>query len=137
MCTARRLVLMAGMASALAAAGCGGGSSHATNAQRPPSTLSVSAALTTRGLAVSPSHFGAGPVNFLIANLTSRSVDVTLDDVTGTQATSSSGPINPNGTGRIATTVEQGTYRLSAGGRTVTIAVGPQRPSAQSDLNLP
>jgi hypothetical protein len=120
-------------------AGCGGGTEPAGN-RRPPAPLTLTAAVADGRIAVSPKRIGGGPVSLLVANLSRRSVDVTLESVGGNPAPISSGLINPDDTARIAVDVEPGAYRISAKpsrAPPVPLVVGPRRASAQDDLQLP
>lgn len=122
---------------ALAFASCGQQQDYA-NDPRPPTVLSVDAAVTAKRIDLSPSRVGSGPLNLTIANLSSRSLDVTLESQDSGGRPDSSGPINPGGTAHITVDVTEGTYRVSAQGvGSTTLQVGPRRPSAQNDLQLP
>jgi hypothetical protein len=137
----RRSANAAAVAVVLAAclASCGDGTETAGN-RRPPAPLTLTAAVADGRIAVSPQRIGGGPVSLLVANLSRRSVDVTLESVGGNTAPTSSGLINPDDTARIAVDVQPGSYRISAkpsGAPPVRLVVGPRRASAQDDLQLP
>jgi hypothetical protein len=119
--------------------GCGDGAESA-GGRRPPAQVTLTAAVVDGRISVSPQRIGGGPVSLLIANLSPRSVDVTLESVGGNDAPTSSGLINPEDTARLAVDVQPGTYRISAKPSTaapVRVVVGPRRASAQNDLQLP
>jgi hypothetical protein len=122
------------------ALGCGDRSETASSS-RPPAPRTLTMAVADGRISLSPRRIGGGPVTLLIANLSRRSVDVTLESVAGNNdASSSSGLINPDDTARLAVDVRQGVYRLSTKpsvGPPAKLVVGPRRASAQNDLQLP
>lgn len=122
----------------LAAGGCGEQTNDA-NDPRPPSPLTVSAAINARGVSISPSRVGAGPITLLVANLADGSRDVRVEPIRAAGPSAQSGPINPGGTASISFDASSGAYRLSARGaaRSATLTVGRPRPSAQNDVLLP
>ncbi len=129
--------LAAGVGLTLLLAGCGSQKNYANN-PRPPAAASVTAAVFPGRITISPTQLGAGPINVTIANLSKKSLEVTLSSVGGNQADSNSGPINPQGTATISTTVKRGAYVLkSSKGGSVSLAVGRARKSAQDQVLLP
>lgn len=146
--TLRHAGLAAAVCAALALAGCGGEDDYA-NEPRPPAPIVVTATITPDGVAVSPSEFGAGPVNLIVANQTEASQQVTFEaverfaesDEPGRAALSqTTGPINPRDTATLKVDLVRGTYALRAGQGTIDaaeITVGASRPSAQNELLQP
>ncbi len=130
--------------STLVIAGCGGDDAEYANEPRPPAPINVTAAITERGLSVSPERFGAGPINLIVSNQTARAHSVTFetDEIGGSgpgvrQTTS---PINPAATATLNLDVREGSYRLSTDARGAApsrIEVGARRRSAQDDLLQP
>jgi hypothetical protein len=121
------------------ALGCGDGTETASG-RRPPAPRTLTMAVADGRISVSPKRIGGGPVSVLIANLSRRSVDVTVESLGGNDAPTSSGLINPDDTARLAVDVRQGAYELSAkpsDAPPVRLVVGPRRASAQDDLELP
>jgi hypothetical protein len=124
-------------------AGCGSAADYA-NEPRPPAPINVTAAVTDRGVTVSPKTFGAGPVVFIIANQTDAEQSVTLetDELGGSkpgirQRTS---PINPMGTATLKVDMREGTYAVRTSGdgiRPANVSVDGRRRSAQNDLLQP
>jgi hypothetical protein len=118
----------------LVVAGCG--RNDFNNDPRPPIPAEVSVKIASDGVAVSPKEFGAGLVNFTVANLT---------DETGSLAIH--GPVNvtsdqvaPGDADTVKVQVKTGNYEASADGiavRPFNFTVGPERPSGQNDLLLP
>jgi hypothetical protein len=107
------------------------------NDPRPPVPLEATVEITDSAVQVSPSSFGAGLVNFTIAN---NSSDSAVFALTGrTDATSEPIPANGNTTFKVPMetgTYEAGVYRKNSIKR-ARIEVGGERPSAQNDLLLP
>jgi hypothetical protein len=107
------------------------------NDPRPPVPLEATVEITNSAVQVAPSSFGAGLVNFTIAN---NSSDSAVFSITGkTDATSEPIPANGNTTFKVpmATgTYEAGVYRKTSI-KPVRLKVGAERPSAQNDLLLP
>ncbi len=128
---------------AAALAGCGDDDDFA-NMPRPPAPIVVSAAITEEGVSVSPATFGAGTVNLIVTNQTDASQRVTLRSQEladgGQKLEQSTGPINPGDTASLKADLDQGTYVLSAGRRSIEPAivdVGAARESAQDRLLQP
>ncbi len=118
-----------------ALAGCG--SSSFANKPRAPIPIEVSARITNRGVAVSPDRFGAGLVNFTVANLSdSPSPFAVRGPVRAT-----SEQMEPSAVTTLKVTMKPGSYRAVASGVTgakaAPIRVGPARRSAQNRLLLP
>jgi hypothetical protein len=107
------------------------------NDPRPPVPLEVTVEVTDSAVQVSHSSFGAGLVNFTIAN---NSSDNAVFSITGTaDATSEPIPANGNTTFKVPLktgTYEAGVYR-KASIKPAKLEVGAERPSAQNDLLLP
>jgi hypothetical protein len=122
------------------ATGVGCGEQSGSSDPRPPAPESVSAAVVDHRITVSPQKIGGGPITLLVANLSSKSVDVTLESVGGNEAPASTGPINPQDTASVAVDVREGSYKLAAkpsSAKAAVLKVGSERASAQNDLLLP
>ncbi len=126
----------------LALAGCGADSDYA-NDPRPPTPITVSAAISPDKITVSPTSFGAGPVTFLIANLTGDTQQVTvetrdLSDKAGIKQSSST--INPQGTATLKVDIAEGDYVVhvkKSSIREAHLKVGAERASSQDQLLQP
>jgi hypothetical protein len=128
------LLSAAALITALAIAGCG--RDDFKNDPRPPIPAEVSVKIAKDGVAVSPNEFGAGLVNFTIANLT-----------TGAGTLAIHGPVNadsseipPAGTDMVKVEMKTGSYEASVSGiavRPFSFTVGPERSSGQNELLLP
>ena len=125
-------------------AGCGDDSDY-KNTDRPPAPILVTAHIGKGKVSVSPSTFGAGPINVVITNQTDRSQQITLESADDPGSTTigtkqETGPINPQDTANLSANVKQGTYRLHVRGddiRAASLDVGAERESSQQDLLLP
>lgn len=119
----------------MVAAGCG--RDDFENDPRPPVPLEATVEVTDRAVQISPPAFGAGIVNFSIANTTDKEVVFTLDGPTDGE----SAPIEPRNNTVLKIAMEQGTYDAAIKGNDfiepTEIKVGPLRESSQDDLLLP
>jgi hypothetical protein len=139
----RVALVLVGSVAALPVAGCGGGDDF-KNKPRPPAPIELSGVINSSSVSVQPRQVGAGPVTLVIANLSDQSHTVTLEG--GPKDTSEQvGPINPQDTGTIQETLQQGTYRVKAGSdrasaraiSPATLEVGPKRKSSADQVLLP
>jgi hypothetical protein len=127
------VVLGVGLA-AVAVAGCG--RNDFANDPRPAVPAEVTVKIASDGIAVSPKEFGAGLVNFTIANLTNTPGTLVIQGPLNAQ----SDEITPQGTAQLKVEMKSGDYEASADGISATpfsFTVGPDRPSGQNDLLLP
>ena len=127
---------------ALVPGGCGG--DDFANQPRGPDRVAVSVSITGSEVTVSPSRLGAGPIELIAGNLTSRSQRLTLRSVSRTgdrpALEQRTGPINPGDTASLTADLAQGSYRLTTGSDAIapaTIRVGPPRAGAQDKLLQP
>ena len=131
----RRGVLLALAAvSVLIVTGCG--RDDFENDPRPPLPAEVSVKIAKDGVAVSPKEFGAGLVNFTIANLTADPGTLAIHG----PVDANSDEIPPAGTGTIKVDMKTGSYEASVSGiavRPFSFNVGSERASGQNDLLLP
>jgi hypothetical protein len=130
-------------AGGLVLAGCGDEDDY-KNELRPPAPINVTAFVSANRVSVSPATFGAGPIVVIVTNQSNSSQDVTFqterDGAGSSDVTQSTGPINPGDTGQIKLDVVEGTYQVRTGNaeiRPATVAVGPERESAQNELLQP
>jgi hypothetical protein len=116
-------------------AGCG--RDDFANDPRPAVPAEITVKVSDGGVIVSPSDFGAGLVNFTIANLSQDSTTLAINGPT----TAESNEIPPGGDTVLKAEMETGSYQLSADGppdaTPFSLQVGPDRPSGQNDLLLP
>jgi hypothetical protein len=123
--------------SALALVTTGCGRNDFKNDPRPPTPLEVTVEINDNAIKVSPPTFGAGLVNFVIANSSSNPAVFELRGPT--QASSDPIPVNGNTVFKIPT--QTGSYQVSIKNSAqispTRIRVGPERASSQNDLLLP
>jgi hypothetical protein len=133
------VLISAGVLAASGLVGCGRvDQSEKPNGARPPATLQVSAAITDRGVNVSPDRIGGGPLRMVITNQSSKSVRATLQG-SGGGARSTRDPIPPGGVAAIQGTVTPGTWSLEVGSgiEPARIRVTKMRGSSDGELLLP
>ena len=122
-------------AAVLPIAGCGGGDFK--NDPRPPIPLEVTVEVNDEAVQVAPSSFGAGLVNFVIANTSRRPAVFALRGPVDGR----SDPIPARGNAVFKIEMKSGTYVAAVLHRelikTTRLEVGPERESAQNDLLLP
>jgi hypothetical protein len=131
------------VALAITAPACGGDEEFA-NRPRPPATLQISAVIAPTRVTVSPSRFGAGPIELIASNQTSISQRLTLRSqrlIAGAdQLNQRTAPINPGDTASLKADLAEGVYSVSASSATIRgarIRVGPPRVSAKDRLLQP
>ena len=132
----RRTVPLAALSILLVAALASCGAKDFPNNPRTAPQLEVSARVDSQRVQISPNKFGAGLVNFTVANLSGSPVRFS---VTGPKKASTV-EIQPGAPDYLKMDLSEGTYRATAGRskiRPATIRVGPERPSAQNDVLLP
>jgi hypothetical protein len=115
-------------------AGCG--AKDFPNNPRPPTPIEVSARVDSQRVQVAPDRFGAGLVNFTVANLSGAAITF---DVTGPTKGSTT-QIQPGAPDYLRMNMKEGTYQVTASKSKIkpaTIKVGPERPSSQNNLLEP
>ncbi len=126
---------------AVVVAGCGGNGNGYKDTQRPPLPIVVTASINDQTIAVSRTHFGAGPITLIVTNQTSASQQITLEVASGAAGfKGQTGPINPRDTGQLQADLAPGTYSVhvaDASIRAAHLTVGRRRASAQNDLLQP
>lgn len=131
----RRAAIAASAAVAvLAFAGCG---DDFNNDPKPPFPLEATIAISPERVDVAPRGFGAGLVNFVIANNSDEEAVVAIEGPV--DQTSSQVPAAGNGMFRVE--MKTGDYAISVNGhpliKPVRLTVGPERPPSNNDLELP
>jgi len=115
-------------------AGCG--AEDFPNDPRIPAPIEVSARVDSERVQVSPNKFGAGLVNFTVANLSGSPVRFSVTGPTE----GSTVEIQPGAPDYLKMNLKEGTYEASASKakiRPATIEVGPERKSSQNELLEP
>ncbi|MEA2389934.1 MAG: hypothetical protein QOK31_43 [Solirubrobacteraceae bacterium] len=133
------MVVMAG-AAVLVVAGCGNKKTYANNL-RPPVVLNVTAAISDREVLLSPKVIGAGPIHLVVTNQSTMSRKLVLESVDSGAGppTTTSAPINPQGTAEVNLDLPEGDYRVVAtgGGRAAMLSVSGHRKSGQNEVLQP
>jgi hypothetical protein len=130
----RALLVLATLLVALVVAGCG--RNDFNNDPRPPIPAEVSVKISNQGVGVSPREFGAGLVNFTVANLTNETGSLAIHG----PVSADSDQLGPGDATTVKVQMKTGNYEASVDGITVrpfSFTVGPERPSGQNDLLLP
>jgi hypothetical protein len=133
--SARRWLLLPGIAVGVALAGCG--SSDFPNEPRAAAPIEITASIGPRAVKIAPDHVGAGIANFTVANLSSNPASFSLN---GPKAPRPTGQIEPGGVTTVAADLKTGNYQVNAPGSGMAPAllnVGAPRPSSQNKLLLP
>jgi hypothetical protein len=128
------LLVATALLGVLAVAGCG--RSDFKNDPRPPVPAEVSVKIAPDGVGISPREFGAGLVNFTVANLTDKTGSLAING----PVDATSNDIGPGDADTIKVDMKTGSYEASVDGfaaRPFSFNVGPERPSGQNDLMLP
>jgi hypothetical protein len=139
----RRIAATALIATAATAAtACGGGERR--NDDRPPTPITMTAAIHDDFVQVSPTKAGAGPITLVVSNQTAKPQTVTFetDELGATRSgrTASTPVIPPQGTGRLTIDARSGRYAVHVADRAIRAAhirIGAPRPSGQDRLLLP
>jgi hypothetical protein len=140
--SSRRTTAIAIAGSLALATGACGTSAQRPNRPRPPAPIVITGSISPDRVSVSPRRFGAGPVSIVVANLTDRSQQVTLETAERDRAgiRRQTAPINPRDTAELRADLLEGRYtvRVAGGGiAAATLRVGGRRRSAQNDLLQP
>ncbi|MFN2613170.1 MAG: hypothetical protein ABR536_07365 [Solirubrobacterales bacterium] len=124
-----------GLLAVAAFTGCG--RDDFNNDPKPPVPLEATIEISPAKVEISPSGFGAGLVNFVIAN--NSGADAALAIKGPVDETSS--PIPSNGNGIIKVAMKTGEYEIGVDGqeriKPTRINVGPDREASNNDLLLP
>jgi hypothetical protein len=138
----RRPAVVAVGSLTLAVAACGT-TEERPNGSRPPAPIVVNASIDADRVSVSPSRFGAGPVELVVANLTDTSQQITLETAERSSRPGirqQTAPINPRDTATLKAEMRSGRYLVHVAGdgiEAATLRVSGRRRSAQNDLLQP
>jgi hypothetical protein len=130
------LVVLAMIASLAGVAFAGCGAESNPNNPRPPAQLEVSASVDPQRVQISPDRFGAGVVNFTVANLSGSPITFSVNG----PKKASTVQIEPGAPDYLKMNLTEGTYQATVGRSKIkpaTIKVGPERPSSQNQVLLP
>ncbi|WP_354701472.1 hypothetical protein DSM112329_01787 [Paraconexibacter sp. AEG42_29] len=135
----RRAAVLAVAAAAVVVSGCGDDDEY-KNENRPPSLIVVPASISDSRVSVSPSSFGAGPVNLIISNQSDSAQRVTFASADGTGFKQETGPINPGANAELKVDVTPGAAVVRVDGdgiQPARLKIGPARRTAQNELLQP
>lgn len=133
----RSSVLLATLALISGALVAGCGSDTVTTEDRPARAIEVSVRIGPKGVQVSPESFGAGLVNFTIANLSDYPAALSIEG----PAPIPGNEIQPGGSDNLQGDLVQGSYTAVAmtgtGLEEYVFTVGPPRGNSNQELLLP
>ncbi|MFN2617216.1 MAG: hypothetical protein ABR581_08850 [Thermoleophilaceae bacterium] len=120
--------------------GCGGGDFQRKT--RSPVPLELTGVIQPNKVTISPAKAGAGPISITVSNQTEEAHTVTLE---GESVRERVGPINPQDTATIQTTLRPGSYEVRAGSsvavpseiRPGPLRIGRKRRDSNDKLLLP
>jgi hypothetical protein len=124
----------AGLVVAVLVAGCG--AEDHPNEPRPPVPAQLSAKVDNRKVVVVPNRIGAGLAVVTVSNQSADAVEVAFEGPNRART----GEIPAGSVGQVQFELETGEYTIDADVQTIasgTMSVGPPRPSAQNELELP
>lgn len=138
----RLLVTALALVAAAPLAGCGDKRERRSNLDRPALPIVVGAIVTKDTIRVSPDSIGAGEIDLVVTNRSTKARSITLESIDGggTSAVAlETTPISAGENSRAQANLEPGTYELRAGDdiEPAVIRVGPDRPSSQDELLTP
>lgn len=126
-------------ATAILVTACGGGTGTFANKPRPPVPITITGSVDNSRVLISPSTFGAGPINLVVTNAASRSVSLAVRNASG-HPVANLPAINPQTPGEVKFDIAPGDYAVIASEPSIKPAelhVGRERPSAGSGLLQP
>ena len=110
---------------------------YANDPPRAAASIQVAARIDQQEIVVSPNRFGAGLVNFTIANFSDSPATFTLSG----PKDAATEEIPPGAAGDLKVQLPEGSYEASAGegasAQPETIRVGPKRAGSENELLLP
>jgi hypothetical protein len=116
-------------------AGCG--RDDFKNDPKPAVPLQATIEVSDKKIDISPTAFGAGLVNFVVANNSGQEAALKIDG----PVDETSSPIPSNGNGVLKVNMQQGRYKLSIDGdsqiASAEVKVGAAREPSNNDLLLP
>ena len=127
----------------LAVAGCGGSDQPRTNRLRPAPPVTLTGAIHSDRIQISPTRVGAGQIVIIVSNQSDGPQKVTIETASTSSAAGhrASSPVIPKGaTGRVTLMAPTGTYSVHVADsaiRAARVRVGAPRKSGQDDLLLP
>lgn len=115
------------------------GAEYHPNDLRPPAGIQLSGKIDNHRVVIAPTRVGGGLAQITFSNQSADGVALEFLDPIGKPA-GSIDEIAAGGVGSIQIDLRRGDYEIEPSVSTIdsgTLAVGPERPSAQNDLLLP
>ncbi len=106
------------------------------NDPKPPAVFTISTLITETAIAVSPREFGAGPTRFVTGNKSDVTQIVNFEG----ERVSREVELGPGESITFKVTTFPGPFTIEADNTTaelVEMTIGPERPTAQNDINQP
>ncbi|MFL5892390.1 MAG: hypothetical protein ACJ75I_06560 [Solirubrobacterales bacterium] len=131
-----RLASLGALALLVGAVLAGCGAKDFPNNPRPATPIEISAKVDSQRVQVAPDSFGAGLVNFTVANLSGSPITFNVTGPTKGSTTE----IQPGSPDYLRMDMKEGTYQVTASKSKIkpaTIRVGPNRSSSQNNLLEP
>lgn len=126
-------------ATALLVSACGGSSGTFVNKPPSPQPITITGQVSNSRVLISPTTFGAGPINLVVTNAASRSVSLAVRDASG-RSVANLQSINPQTPGDVKLDIAPGDYAViasQAGIKPAELHVGHERPSSTNGLLQP
>lgn len=126
-------------AAAVLASGCGGKTQTFANQPRPPEPITITGSVNNSRVLISPTTFGAGPINLEVTNAASQSVSLAVRNASG-RSVAKLQSINPQTPGVVKFDIAPGDYAVIAsppGIKPAELHVGSERRSATNGVLQP
>jgi hypothetical protein len=136
-----RQVTMIGIvgATVILVSGCGGSAGTFANRPSPPEPITITGQVSNSRVLISPTSFGAGPINLEVTNAANRSVSLAVQNANG-HSVADLQSINPDTPGDVKFDIAPGDYLVIASEPSIKPAelhVGGERSSAGNSLLQP
>jgi hypothetical protein len=136
-----RRITMIGIvgATAILLSGCGGRAGTFANTPRAPEPITITGSVSNARVLISPTTFGAGPINLEVTNAASQSISLAVRDASG-HSVADLPSINPQTPGVVKFDIAPGDYAVVAsppGIKPARLHVGSERPSAANGVLQP
>ncbi|MDQ6803795.1 MAG: hypothetical protein M3065_02250 [Actinomycetota bacterium] len=136
-----RQITMIGIAGATAmlVSGCGGSSGTFANKPRRPEPITITGQVSNSRVLISPTAFGAGPINLIVTNAASRSVSLAIQNSSG-HPVANLQSINPQTPGAVKFDIAPGDYAVITSDSAIKPAelhVGSERPGGANGVLQP
>jgi hypothetical protein len=131
----RAIALALAIASVFVLSACASNESY-KNENKPPAVLTVAVIVADDQIAAGPNPFGAGPTRFLITNQTEKKQIVSLT----TDTIERKVLVDASQTANFKMTIPEGNLTIDSsdtGAGSLDVVVGPERETAQQDLDQP